>query len=474
MHRPTASLLLIAVVSFACGKAPRPSAQRVADDPVPAASAPTPTRPTVAFNSGSTIESARSVRFAVYLPAATSPAVIADAQRRVRAQLPDVAVQTDPAKPPVRPAVLLIAPELSAFAPPTKRQLELFGRGLDAAQSDAAVASKGVVVLTWALDADPKLDRLRKAQQIALDIAKKAGGFVWDETTRELYTPESWSKLRVGGWEGDLPDAKRHFTVHYYEAAQGRHRAITLGMGKLGLPDLVVQDVPQTQADAITTLLDVAAQLMVEGAQVGPEGKLAIDLTAIRHGAAKTEYTGTVESGATMKGFITLVTAESEEGDPDNRLAEVRFDAYPGATPVERQVAALTAILGAKSDEVTGASAKDPELEAVTKRVQAKLPTIAAAFRKGIPLGERILVKAPFDTDDKSVEWMWVSVIGWDGDVLRGHLENDPHRIKALRPGAKVEIRQDSIADYVWFKANGSREGGESMAVFERRQRETK
>jgi uncharacterized protein YegJ (DUF2314 family) len=110
----------------------------------------------------------------------------------------------------------------------------------------------------------------------------------------------------------------------------------------------------------------------------------------------------------------------------------------------------------------------------VTKRVQARLPAIAAAFRKGLPLGDRLAVKAPFDTDDKNVELMWIDVSGWEGDVVRGYLDNDPYYIKSLKAGAKVEVKQASLTDYVWSKADGTKEGGESSAILERRERARK
>jgi uncharacterized protein YegJ (DUF2314 family) len=112
----------------------------------------------------------------------------------------------------------------------------------------------------------------------------------------------------------------------------------------------------------------------------------------------------------------------------------------------------------------------DPELAAVKQRAQARLPAVAAAFRGGLPVRDHIIVKAPFDTDDGSVEWMWISVTGWDGEVLRGNLENSPYYIKSLKAGAKVEVKQSAVADYLWTKADGGEEGGESMKILQRRE----
>jgi hypothetical protein len=112
----------------------------------------------------------------------------------------------------------------------------------------------------------------------------------------------------------------------------------------------------------------------------------------------------------------------------------------------------------------------DPELAAVTARVQAHLPAVAKAFRGGLPLGEHIVVKGPFSADDGTLEWMWVSVTGWTGDVVHGRLENDPQAVKSLKLGAKVDVKQASIADYLWLRGDGTtKEGGESAEVLKRR-----
>ena len=103
--------------------------------------------------------------------------------------------------------------------------------------------------------------------------------------------------------------------------------------------------------------------------------------------------------------------------------------------------------------------------------MQKRLPAVATAFRAGLPLGERIIVKAPFKTDDGSIEWMWVGVTGWTGEVLTGRLENEPYQVKALHLGAKVDVKQASVADYVWIDGTGKKkEGGESAAILQRRE----
>ena len=368
-----------------------------------------------------------------------------------------------------RNTLAVLYPPAEEWPPPTVEDLEFFGRGMDKPTMVAAAGSKGLASFGWVLDADAKHAVLRDAIKLMGELAVQDGGYVWDVTSRELYTVEAW-KLRETSWDGDIPDVPRLFTIHYYEA-EGRHRAISLGLAKLGVPDLVLEDVPKVQAEAAMTLFNACAQLIAEGAQSDANGRFRVDFAAIKHKEVRERLQRAAGEGATMRGDVLFAEGKRAEGDPENRLLELRFDGYPGETAAERQAAALLQLVGAEKENLASMPEEDPELDAVKKKVQAKVPTLAAMVQKGIPLGESLLVKGPFATDEGSVEWMWVEVSRWDKGIVSGTLVNQPYAIKKLKLGAKVELRQDLIADYLLSRANGKNEGGESNEIIEKRQR---
>ena len=131
-----------------------------------------------------------------------------------------------------------------------------------------------------------------------------------------------------------------------------------------------MQDLPQNESLAMTTIVDAAAQVLVEGTAIGPGGVLDLDLTTIRHAGAHDAIVGNTAKGAKLRGRVALVVATREEGDPDNRLVELTFPSYSGATAGERQADAITTLVGAAADPLAGAPENDPELLAVTARVQ--------------------------------------------------------------------------------------------------------
>lgn len=363
----------------------------------------------------------------------------------------------------------VLYPPIDEWPPPTVEELEYFGRGMDKAATVAAAASKGLASFGWVLDADAKHEVLRGALELMGELAAQDGGYVWDVTSRELFSVEAW-KLRETSWDGDIPDVPRLFTIHYYED-EGRHRAISLGLAKLGLPDLVLEDVPQLQSDAAMAVFNACAQLMAEGAVSDARGRFSIDFAAIKHKAVRERLQRNVGEGATMRGDVWFVEGKRADGDPENRILELRFDGYPGQTASERQAAGLLQLVGAEKDNLFNMPEEDPELEAVKKKVQAKVATLSAMFQKGLSLGDSMLVKGPFATDAGSVEWMWVEVSRWEKGTVSGTLVNQPYGIAKLKLGAKVDLREDLIADYLLSRANGKNEGGESNEIIEKRQR---
>jgi len=344
-----AAILALAVGGGCHGAKDEPSPSR-AGQPAAASSSSAPLIPSPpsAPLPGTLAQGTRSIGLAVYSPQPIAPAVAKDAQETARANFPGVNVLFMPMDAPL-PQALIFAPDIASFAPPTEKQLAYVGRGLDAAQRHTAAGSKGVLVLGWKLDADPTLDRLREAQRLAFGVAQKVSGFVWDETTGQLFGVASWKRIRMDGWDGAIPDVRQHILLHY-ETHEAKHRAVTFGMVKFGLPDLVVSDMLPSDVDRMTTLLDAVAQLLVEGGSPGTSGDLAVDLKSIRHRSARDAILAAAAADAQLHGRVALVPAQGQQGDPENRLVELRFLSYPGASDAERAAAALTSIVGAGAD----------------------------------------------------------------------------------------------------------------------------
>lgn len=401
------------------------------------------------------------LQFAVYyLPRpATDPAL---ALRQILARRKDAPalVERLPEHPdrPVLHAYLMDNVR-DRYAPPGIESLRYSGRGLDDDQAQALQDSAQAYILDFAHPGARTLEGLRAANGIAEALARETGALVWDEQTREVFTPDAWRSRRIDAWREDPPDVSDHITIHAYKSGD-YVRAITLGMAKFGLPDVVVNDFSWSLSRGVGSLINLYCQAMVEGAADARPGRFDLDLHAIRNAKLRDTELAALLPNATASALLSLKPGEREEGDPANRLLEISFDRYPGRDVHARQERLLSDLFGWE-DAITQAN-HDEALLAASGRARERLPALREAFAAGLRPGELIQVKAPFDTPDGGREWMWVEITAWRGNVITGLLKNEPFNIPSLHGGQVVEIDQRDVFDYIRRFPDGREEGNET------------
>ncbi|HKV92914.1 MAG TPA: hypothetical protein VJW20_10230 [Candidatus Angelobacter sp.] len=163
------------------------------------------------------------------------------------------------------------------YAPPAIELLKYRGIGLSPEQGGALQKSREAIILQFAHSKEQVWSSLLAATQLAEDVARRTGGLILDEDTLEVFTPDAWHKKRLGDWSGGVPELANQFTIDFYPMGEYM-RAVTLGLDKFGLPDVVVQEVPQSAGTEVEGLIDIFAQTMAEGATFPGSGKFKIDI----------------------------------------------------------------------------------------------------------------------------------------------------------------------------------------------------
>jgi uncharacterized protein YegJ (DUF2314 family) len=103
---------------------------------------------------------------------------------------------------------------------------------------------------------------------------------------------------------------------------------------------------------------------------------------------------------------------------------------------------------------------------AASRRARDRLRAeLKPRFIAGLSSGEQLMVKAPFMTPAGGREWMWVRVSRWQGPRIHGVLENDPVHVRDLKAGAHVDVLEEDVLDYLFFRGDGAREGNETGAL---------
>lgn len=357
---------------------------------------------------------------------------------------------------------------LKEYRAPDMESLQRFGRGISREQAEALQKADKALILDFAHPSQLSSAAMQKALQVTLQVARDTGGLLWDEETREVFSPDEWQKRRIDSWANGIPDVSQHMTIHAYRNGD-LVRAISLGMGKFGLPDVVVSDFSWSDNRPMGNLLNAFSQAMVEGITLTQPGQFDMDLRALKHAAARDPMLKGMKPNAAAVARLSLVNGTWESGDPQNRLYEIRFDRYKGPDRYAQQTAMLVSVFGADEDRVTRLKHND-ELLAASKAANAQLPKLRDAFAKGLQPGEYILVKAPFTTRGGGNEWMWVEVTRWNGDAIEGLLKNEPVDVPELHAGQMVKVSQAKVFDYMRRYPDGRQEGNETSKIIARMQ----
>lgn len=349
------------------------------------------------------------------------------------------------------------------YAPPSIESLRYFGRGLSQEQASALQKAPRALILGFAHPSQQNTAGLLRAEEFVLELAKQEDAIIWDEETREAFTPEAWEKNRLRTWEGGIPDVSKQIVIHAYNNA-GRTRAISLGMARFGLPDLVINDSVWSLNRPLGNTINALAQQLVEAGPPDDKGALNLKIAGLRHVGIRKRLSEGILSGGKGEGGLRLLETMAEAGDPDNALAVLSFDTYPGRDVTEHQTNFVIAVFGAQPDEVVYTK-HDAALRAASAHARSQLPALQKVFLSGLTPGEHLLVKAPFTTRDNGREWMWIEVTEWNGDQIKGMLRSDPRNVPGLKAGQMVGAHQSELFDYLRVFPDGRTAGNETSKL---------
>lgn len=359
-----------------------------------------------------------------------------------------------------KPSLLIVSVPASQLAPPTGEELRYLSRGLSDADVDALAHATTATSFLFHGPGKDAVSMYTRALKLTGAVAAVAEGLVWDDTTRLVESRELWlERMR----DAALPtlDVTLHVNIHVYQSGR-LLRMVTLGMDKLGLPDVVVNQVAKTASD-MPWLVNIVAQALYEAPRTAHEGVLDVALDHLKSPSFRAVVDAMAGPKAERAAILSLAWGAHDEGDADNRLVEIVWPGSPGALQ-ERQFASLARLFGPE-EQVVSAATDDAALAAASARAKVEVKGIAARFAAGAPEGELLSVKVPFTTPQGDREWMWIEVLTWQGEQINGILRNEPIDVPSLHAGARVSAAAADVFDYVHVLPDGTRQGGETDRI---------
>ncbi len=314
---------------------------------------------------------------------------------------------------------------------------------------DKATVAIGLVTKSTVEDAT----LAHRVAEAALKVAEACHGWVIDVDVRRVITRATLAE-RVPGTTFLAP---KMLTIHKVSGDNELGFLDTAGLVRLGLPELLVANVPASQGVAVNLLLNTTAQTLVDRRDLTRDGELDVDLATFAGNWGLEDIKARGGTGK-ITWNVRWSTPPHEDGDPVLELY------VPGAEPTVALVAAIEKYDGANEDKVQNLDFQ-PELDSAAVQARAALGALRTRFAKGVPYNERLSIKAPFATDHDNVEWMWVDVFMWKRDAIEGTLGNTPDDVKALKLGSKVKVKFSDVADFIHRHGDGTNAGGFSFDV---------
>jgi hypothetical protein len=365
-------------------------------------------------------------------------------------------------------AARLVGDPKSSYAPPGLGQLNYFGRGLNRQQAEALQDAGAALVLEFGYPKEHGIAGMRAALELSLALARATEGVLWDEETRETFTPDAWEERRLADWADNIPVVSGgHIFIRCCNEGNPL-RCVTLGMAKFGLPDLVIEGFSWAQHEPLAHVINLLSQALVEGAPVARPGEFDLDVRVIRHAVVRQAYLQVVRPRPAPVLTLGLFVAAHQEADPRNRLIRIAPEKSAASGGISLQEKTSGAF--GRTRSVTPAE-HDEELLAASRSARDGLPALKAAFDKGLAPREFVRLKAPFKVPGGGHEYMWVQATSWVGDKIRGLLINEPVRIPDLHGGQTVEVSEADVFDWLHLMPDGTWEGNTTGELVNRRAR---
>ncbi len=352
----------------------------------------------------------------------------------------------DAATAPTRVAGL--APAAEYGRPDASLAVALPGE-LDAAGVAVLARSEVVVVTGFAASTTQVLPLLRQVYGAFATLARETGGVVEEVGTGRYFSAAAFLS-HAEAVATDPLDTTLLFVVETEEDPDGTSQLSTWGLRALGLPEFQVASVAEDRLDDVTTLLNTLAQVAFERGSLAETTPLLETTPALP--AARRRAVG-------IAGTATA-SAVSPRDDPGHspvaRVAfEGRFDVPPPSTSTE------AAPPGEDASEDTAAPAAPPATleEARAQAAERFHGRVRAAFSAGLPPGDRLFVKAPFEAAQGRTEYLWIAVGTWEGGTIEGTLHSEPAWVQHLASGDAVRIHESDVFDWLLRRTDGTTEG---------------
>lgn len=243
----------------------------------------------------------------------------------------------------------------------------------------------------------------------------------------------------------------------------------TKGMGRFGLPELQVHNVPPQYGKPCCWLVFGIAnrlfRLWMSALREHDNSSFAPIPTVFEVGESDVAEAYRAEATGGGRVPVQLIFDPAPDDGADSFLTIQPPDDYP-VSAGEYFAYACAEMFGAAEQDIRYVPETDAMEEAIRKAREA-LPSARTRFLEGsIPVHARLMIKYRLEATDSS-EYLWAYVNSWkDPATVLGSSESDALHDPTVRAGRPVVVSADRIVDWgIWVDGRGIVEGGFTNVV---------
>jgi hypothetical protein len=255
----------------------------------------------------------------------------------------------------------------------------------------------------------------------------------------------------------------------FQSAGIGGLRMTTKGLGRFGLPELQVRNVPPQLGQAWTRVLTgLASSLLgtwLNALRDRPEPAFAQLPAVLEVGEADIAraYDAPVTEGPAVP--VRLTFDPSPQDSADSFLSVQPPDDYP-ASAGEFLAGVCAALFGQHELEIRYLAPTD-EMARAMRAARNGLPAVRARFLAGdLPPRAQLMVKHEISVPGQA-EYPWAYVTSWaDPDRVLGNSAGDATLDPGIRAGRPIVVAAETIIDWaIWVDGKGIVEGGQTNVI---------
>lgn len=303
-------------------------------------------------------------------------------------------------------------------------------------------------------------------------LAAEAGVPLVDTATPQVLTAEAALRTLPAADDGRFKLAD--WMLVFQSAGSGGLWMTTKGLGRFGLPELQVRNVPPQLGRAWTHVLNGAASRLLGTwlhalrDQAGSAFARLPELLEVREGDIARAYDTPGAGGLSTDSpavAVRLAFDPSPEDNADSFLSIQPPDDYP-ASAGEFMAGVHATLFGQSGQEIRNLAPSE-EMDQAMRAAREALPAVRARFLAGdLPPRAQLMIKHEISAPGRA-EYPWAYVTSWaDPGRVLGNSAGDATLDPAIRAGRPIVVDAGSIIDWaIWIDGKGIVEGGQTNVI---------